>query len=372
MNFLDDYKRLMVEAKKELNENFNYMKAYEKATQAKLIAEKYLNDKEKVVTCKLYQGLAYLGIDPMRGHDYLQNLYIDQSEFLSKNARLKLLVKTAFARAKNDIGEYDEAIFLFKDIIKYFEEKNKNFNLNSPKKGLMTSFLELTSCQIHKYRNNCNLSSLNNLDRKDLEEEEIRNALDQMVVVYTNPENEFLEEIETLAKKASKFAQEHGLEIYETLAIINNACVMIDRGNLEKAKGILLNSVENSFVLDHSYGNILNEIALINLYENDLESAKNNLDKAWHWLMVRKDKEEISRNCFLQGLYWIATKNYLMAYASAELGFSHKEDMGCLKILYLISKYKSLVEKKRKQEEEYINYQYNHQKYKNILKERVR
>ncbi len=84
MDFLKDYNEIISSAKKNLNEKHDFLNAYNEATQAKLIAEKYLKDEKEVIVSTYYQGMAYLGIDQMKRHDLLPKLIcINKSDFSS-------------------------------------------------------------------------------------------------------------------------------------------------------------------------------------------------------------------------------------------------------------------------------------------------
>ncbi len=375
MDFLKDYNRLIKESFDALNTERDYTKAYKKAVQANLIAEEYLKDEYKKIESMLYQGLAHVNIDSMHGHDLLQNLYINNDDFLKTNEKMNLLVKTAYARAKRTIGEYDDAIRLFKEILEYVKKKNRILKNNIPaslKKGLISCLIDVNFCQISQYRYESSLKKLENIVHNTQNEEEILKEL-KFLVQNKNEESELLQEAKKLAEDSLEIAKANDLESYEAIALTNIACVMIERGEIEKAKDILEKVLENDYANENFLGNILNEIALINILEKDMESAKENSDRAWHWLMIRKDEEEIVRNCFIQALYYVHFEKYEMAYACADFGFSRNQDMRCLEILYLISNYKLLEAKRKGHEAEYIEYQYNQQKYKNILtKERVK
>ncbi len=85
------------------------------------------------------------------------------------------------------------------------------------------------------------------------------------------------------------------------------------------------------------------------------------MDNAWKWLMIKKNLNEICRNCYIQALYHIKLGNIDMGYACADFGYKQNGDYNCLELLYKVSLLKSLIAKRLGDEPESVFYSYQHQ-----------
>ncbi len=378
-DFNQDYSKLISESIHCINTEHNYIKAYNKAIQANLVAEMYLEDIEKTIESTLIVGLAYLNVDQLMGHNILQNLFINNYDLLKLNDNLFLRVRTALARAKRIIGEYDAAIQIFKEILNYVEKRlevKKDGVLIAYQAGIATCLYEITICLLLKYKEENNRTYLLQLE-KVLEDKNPQEKLDLLENIIKNDANYFetnprdtLKDVEKYALKTIEYTSKFELKELGMIATLNMGCLLIEQGEYAKSLEKFEEIIEEPYIQEHLLGNVLNEVALIKLKNKNFEDAKIDLDRAWKWLSVKKDIKELCRNCYIHALYYIKMGNLDMAYASADYGNKQNNDMSCLELLYIISLYKSLDAKRKGNETEYIFHQYQIQKYTNNIKRR--
>ncbi|MCK4259821.1 MAG: hypothetical protein KAX49_12630 [Halanaerobiales bacterium] len=378
--FLQVYTELREESMAFMNEHHDYFNAYNKANQANLIAEKYLKDTEKIIESKVLMGVAHMDANQWEGHDMLRNLYIDNLDYLKLNDRLYLWVKTALARAKRVIGEYDESIEILKSNIDYVQKKFKFRKDNVPasyRAGVATCLYEITGCLIFKHGEEKSIADFLELE-KIIENKNDQEKEDYILDLLKKDDYsvlniaEILQEAEDYALETVTFTTKYNLKELKLVAMLNLGCLLVEQGKFTEALDKFNEIVNEEYIQKHLLGNVLDEMGLIKLKTNQLEEAKECLDKSWEWLVSKKDMKEFCRNCYIYALYHIKLGNLDMAYASAEFGYKQigKGNIYCLRLLYLISYYKTLVAKRKGEKSEYVFYKYNLEQYKNKLKRR--
>ncbi|MCK4260665.1 MAG: hypothetical protein KAX49_16935 [Halanaerobiales bacterium] len=373
LKFEKDFDLLRTDAMKFLNKKHDYVKAYNKAIQANFIAENYLGDKEKVIESKLIIGLAYLVIDQIKGHKMLQNLYFDNLRYFKLNDRLNLRMKTALARAKRLNGEYDEAIGMIQEIIKYVQDKPsivKNVYENQDQ-GIVACFNEITCSLIYKSWQSKYFLSVEKIEKELIGKTEIEkeDIVKKMILRDDGEHTDVINEAKSNAKETMKRSKAlNPSDVLNIVTSANLACVLIEIKELDEAYKIFSKLAKNPYVIENFLASVFNEIALIKTYQKEYGIAKEYLDRAWEWLMSKNNIMELSRNCYIQALNYIKLGNLDLGYACADFGYKQNGDYNCLELLYKISLLKSIISKRLGNESEFVFYSYQHQTYKNNVR----
>ncbi|AZR72121.1 hypothetical protein BBF96_01160 [Anoxybacter fermentans] len=373
--FKQDYQSLIREAVSAINDERNYIKAYDLATQAKLIAENYLEDELSIIECERIRGLAYLGIDSSIGHDLIKKLYFENKNKFKDNKDLLIKLELALGVSKRVIGEYNKAIQVFRKIYKYAEkkvneEKSRGKDVSEFIRIIIRCYIEITCCLIYKsqqknYLVRVNLieerlKKLNLMEIRDLEE--IYKYVDEQIC---NSEiNIELNEAERYIKKAFLMSKEHNLKDLELFSLLDYACVLVEKKEFDEALRILESIKEEQFVQENLFGYVLDEIGIILIHKGRIEEAKEYLDSAWNWLYKRNDINELNRICYGIALYFFKKGNLDLAYAFAELAYKQDQNFPCLKLLYEICLIKYISAQRVGNESEYAFYRSEYDRYK--------
>ncbi len=153
--FRQDFQKLFEQSLKVLNDEHNYIKAYDLATQAKLLAEKYLEDDISRIECDRLRGIAYLKIDRCIGHDILEKLRFDNKNKLKDHKNVLIGLELAYGDSKSMIGEYDEAIRIFKELYESVQKdlkvaKEREENSNALVRIMIKCYTGIIYCLIYK------------------------------------------------------------------------------------------------------------------------------------------------------------------------------------------------------------------------------
>ncbi len=376
-----DFHELITQATRAMNEGHNYIRSYDLATQAKLLAEIYLKNDLFIIESERIRGMAYLSIDSMIGHDIIEKLYYENKTRLKDWKGQLIKVEMALGVSKRIIGEYDEAIQIFSDIYKYAQRdiercKEKDIDLSEEMRIIIRSYIEISCCLIYKSQQRNYYSQVKRVeDRlKSLTVEEFDLTKDWYryleVPNYSTETNNDLIEAERHLKEAILMCKQHGFRDLELFSMLDYSCILIEKEEFDAALEILDKMKEEQFTKENLFGYVMDEIGIIYVHQERYEEAKDIFDLAWNWLCKRNDTNEMSRNCYGTALYFFKTGNLDLAYAFAELGYKKDQNLPCLKLLYEVCLLKYISAQRLGNESEYAFYRSEYDRYRQQLERR--
>lgn len=377
----NDYQQLIIDAVNKMNQEHNYILAYDLATQAKFIATNYLEDELLNIECECVRGMAYLGIDSIVGHDMIERLYFDSKHKLKDNQEHFTRLELALGSSKRIIGEYDQAIQIFGDISKYSQRKielkqNQDEEISEDMRIIIRCYLEIACCLIYKSQQRNYYSRVKKIEEKlkSFSNDQIDRVKDLAkyleVPNYSEEINNDLVEAERYLKEALLMSRERNFRDLELYGLLDYACVLIEKEEFNPALEILVKIKDEEFTRERLFGYVMDEIGVIYIHQERYEEAKEIFDLAWNWLCKHNDVNEMSRNCYGTALYFFKKGNLDLAYAFAELGYKKDLNLPCLKLLYEVCLLKYLRAQRLGNESEYAFYRSEYDRYKLQLERR--
>ncbi len=380
LEIIDQEFNLLLETCREvLNTKHDYISAYDHAVQAKYLAKRFLENEIYVVESEMLRGLAYLGIDRMVGHDILNKLYYESQKKIKGNANLEIRLKKTFGIAKRYIGEYDEAMTLFCEVLGLVQkEVEKAEARDDPQEELlrwiiytlqqMGISLVFKSRQKHypmmvrRTERRIKQMNFNDLDHFRMELKKIQSV--------SEVNNELIEARKYI-NEALRMAQQCGLKDMEVACLHNFACILVESEEYVEALRILEEIQDEPYIRENLLGNVLNEVAIAYINLGELEAGADLLHNAWMWLSRRNDLDELCRNSYGTALYYYKKGNLDMAYAFAELTYNKDFDICSLKLLYEITFLKYVQARRLGNESEYVFYRCEYEKYREQIERRA-
>ncbi len=342
----EKYNNLIEKCREALSNN-EFIIAYDYAVQAKFVAENFLENDSYIIESEMLRGVSYLKIDVIIGHDIIRNIYIKSLENIvtKTNNRLQIRLKNSLATAKRYLGEYDEALKIFYEILeiskKEIEEaKRKEDNYDSRSRGIIYCLVNITISLIFKSKQkNYPLEVIRIENRiKNMQMDDLNQIKEVLKRVHLTAE--VSTELNTAEKhilEAIRLAEKYHFKDYELLSKLNYSCVLIEKDKYNEVIEILEQLKSEEYIINNILGNVLNELGLAYINIGKHEIGIELLNEAWIWLNDKKDFNELSRNIYATAVYHYKLGNLDMAYSYAELAFSRESDISSLKLLYEIS-----------------------------------
>lgn len=379
--FRNDYTNLISQALSAIYDKHDYNRGYDLATQAKLLAKNYIKNDILIIESDRIRGRAYLGIDSIIGHDLLEKLYYENRKKLQNHQDQLIKLEMTFGTSKRIIGEFDEAIRIFSEVSKHvqlkIEECNKDgLDITEEIRMIIRCYLEIGCCLIFRSQQRNYPGRVKRIEEKLKQfavdqidsEQKIHKCLENPN--FINEGNNDLIEAERYLKEALLMSRKHAQKDLESYALLDYACVLVEKENFEDALGILDDLKDEPFAKEILYGFIMNEIGIIYVNQEKLEEAKEIFDRAWNWLCKRNDINELSRNCYGTALYFFKKGNLDLTYAFAELAYKKDQNISSLKLLYEVSLLKYISAQRLGNESEYVFYRSEYDRYKLQLERR--
>ncbi len=318
------YQELMKKVSAAYSEH-DYRKAYDLATQAKLLAENYLEDELSSIECEKWRGIAYFGINQFVGHDILESLYFKIKNQLKIDSLINLQI--AYAHSNSLIGKYAEAIKVYEEILKDLQDNEE----------CIRCWVGMTYCYIYQIQ--------------DKDSAEIALA-------------------EKCIQKALKLAKIEGIHRLEMICQLDYACILNEKENFVQAIDLLEELIQDEYVRQEFYGHTLNELGIAMIYLDRLEKAYQILDEAQNWLNKKNSQKELTRNQYAFALYYKMLENYELAYKFADCALQNDQRISILKLLMEVSQKQFEKAKKNGNESEYVFYRSAYDRYKLQLERR--